>query len=222
VSSTNVAAKLDVLTSARARMVAALLVGLVSALIVNGYDDWRITVVGAWDAASLYLLGVSWYVLASEDAGETRERAAAEDPGRAALRVILVVCSTASLFAAALVAHGQQSKGQNHQLLAVLTLVAAASSWSLMHSSYALHYAHLHHSDEAPHGKGLSFPGDDEPCGIDFAYFSFTVGMCFQTSDVSIETSRLRSAVLGHSVLSFVYNTLVIALTINLMVGELQ
>ena len=204
-------------------MVAALLVGVVSALIVNGYDDWRITVVGAWDAASLYLLGVSWYVLASEDAGETRERAAAEDPGRAALRVILVVCSTASLFAAALVAHGQQhTGGVTHPLLAVLTLVAAASSWSLMHSSYALHYAYLHHSDDAPDGKGLSFPGNDAPSGIDFAYFSFTVGMCFQTSDVAIETSRLRSAVLGHSVLSFVYNTLVIALTINLTMGELR
>jgi len=212
----------DLLTSARGRLVAALAVGVVSALLVSRYDDWRLTAVGAWDAASLYLLGVSWYVLASEDAAETRERAAAEDPGRAALRVILVVCSTASLFAAALVAHGQQARGQHHQLLAVLTLVAAASSWSLMHSSYALHYAHLHHIGGGAASKGLAFPGDDEPCGIDFAYFSFTVGMCFQTSDVSIETSRLRSAVLGHSVLSFVYNTLVIALTINLMVGELQ
>jgi uncharacterized membrane protein len=203
-------------------MVGALVVGVASALVLSRYDDWRITAVGAWDAASLYLLGVSWYLLAREDAHETRERAAAEDPGRALLRVILVVCSTASLFAAALVAHGQQARGAGHSLLAVLSLMAAASSWSLMHSSYALHYAHLHHSDEAPQGKGLSFPGDDEPCGIDFAYFSFTVGMCFQTSDVSIETSRLRSAVLGHAVLSFVYNTLVIALTINLMVGELQ
>jgi uncharacterized membrane protein len=73
------------------------------------------------------------------------------------------------------------------------------------------------------HGKagGLEFPGEHPPCDVDFAYFSFTLGMCFQVSDVTVLSSRIRRVALGHALLSFVYNTVILALALNLAVAAL-
>jgi uncharacterized membrane protein len=67
---------------------------------------------------------------------------------------------------------------------------------------------------------GFQFPGDDPPDGMDFAYFSFTVGMTFQVSDVQVMKSRCRRTVLGHGMLAFAYNTLLIALVVNTALGR--
>ncbi|MEO8875996.1 MAG: DUF1345 domain-containing protein, partial [Polyangiaceae bacterium] len=69
---------------------------------------------------------------------------------------------------------------------------------------------------------GLVFPGKTEPRYFDFAYFAFTIGMCFQVSDVVVEGSQLRASVLGHALLAFVYNTTILALALNLAFGMLN
>ena len=89
----------------------------------------------------------------------------------------------------------------------------------LTHSAFALRYAHLYYRDDHEGVGGLTFPSDAAPCYLDFAYFAFTIGMCFQVSDVSVRAARFRRAVLGHSMLSFLYNTAILATAINLAVG---
>ena len=99
-----------------------------------------------------------------------------------------------------------------------------ARAWSRRGSSatptYTVRYAHLYYRDDGDLG-GLGFPGTEMPCLLDFAYYAFTIGMCFQVSDVTVTQHRMRQATLGHALLSFVFNTLVLALALNLLFGQL-
>jgi uncharacterized membrane protein len=96
-----------------------------------------------------------------------------------------------------------------------------AVTWGVTHTSYTLRYAHLYYRDRGSGEGGLVFPGDERPCDLDFAYFAFTIGMCFQVSDVTIASRRIRRGALLHALLSFAYNTAIVAFTLNLVFGYL-
>lgn len=97
-----------------------------------------------------------------------------------------------------------------------------ALSWTALHTLYALHYAHLYfQSGSDGHAGGLAFPETPAPAFGDFLYFSITIGATSQTSDVAITSSRLRRTVTAHAVLSFAFNTGVLALTVNIGAGIL-
>ena len=105
----------------------------------------------------------------------------------------------------------------------VLALLAVLSSWLLVHTVFTLRYAHLYYDgDPGEEAGGLDFPGDTkEPDYLDFAYFAFTIGMTAQTSDVAVSTQPMRLLTLLHGVLSFFFNTAVVALSINGLAGLL-
>jgi uncharacterized membrane protein len=98
--------------------------------------------------------------------------------------------------------------------------LTVVSAWLLMHTAFTLRYAHLYYAN-ADHIGGLDFPGKELPDDLDFAYFSFTLGMTYQTSDVSISDRSIRRLALGHVLLSFVFNTIILALAINLILSRL-
>ncbi len=105
-------------------------------------------------------------------------------------------------------------------VLLVITTVALA--WMFSNSIYALHYAHLFYGEDKSttnEGQLLRFPGTEEPNYWDFMYFSLTLGMTFQTSDVEINNSEVRKVVLAHSLAAFVFNLGVIAFTVNILGG---
>lgn len=98
-------------------------------------------------------------------------------------------------------------------------------SWFLIHTIFAMHYAHSFYrqiDEGGDRGDGLNFPGCDEPDFLDFAYFSFVIGMTFQVSDVAITSSRIRRISLVHALLSFLFNTVILALAINIASGLVQ
>jgi uncharacterized membrane protein len=103
----------------------------------------------------------------------------------------------------------------------VLSITGIISSWVMLHSIFTLHYAHLYYSKikGTATACGLDFPEEKKPDYIDFAYFSFIIGMTFQVSDVTINSRIIRRTVLAHSLLAFALNTFVVALTINLIAG---
>jgi uncharacterized membrane protein len=210
------------LRRASGRSLLSLSVGALCASAMSQWFDWQACLVGAWDGASLTLLLLSWLLIAQETPEQTKQRAAQEDPGRRLLRTISVTASVASLGSVAVAMRKAESLWATHQVLLVLSLVAAVSAWLLTHTSYALHYAHLYYRDDGDGEGGLDFPGGQAPAGLDFAYFSFTIGMCYQVSDVSIGSRRMRQTTLGHALLSFVFNTAVLALTLNLLMGDLS
>jgi len=176
-----------------------------------------------WNVFCWSLLTLAWMRIVWGEAAAAARVARLQDSGRTLIFMLVVICTCASLFAVAYLlgsAKGLQAgKLTWHVLLAIATV---ASSWSLMHTVFALHYAHIYYrkGDKdvgAEDDGGLQFPGDTRPDFMDFGYFSFVIGMTCQVSDVQITSQRIRRLALVHGVLSFGFNTAILALSINII-----
>jgi uncharacterized membrane protein len=97
-------------------------------------------------------------------------------------------------------------------------------SWMMVHTTYAFHYAHLFYDpvEGTQAAEGLNFPNENEPDYLDFAYFSFVIGMTFQVSDIQVTSTKIRRQSLLHGLISFGLNTFVVALTFNLIAGLIK
>ena len=111
-------------------------------------------------------------------------------------------------------------------LVSLFTVVNGAGrlGWLTIHTMAALHYAHLYgrpspETADAEVRGGLDFPGKDEPGAHDFLYFAFVIGMTAQTSDVAITSTAMRKANLLHAVVSFFFNTVLVAAAVNVAVS---
>lgn len=207
---------------ARGRILCSVLAGGLLALVLWGRAEGAIIAVAAWDLAGLVMLSLSWAILWASDPDDTHCRARSVDPGRKVAWATVLVASTFSLFAAGVVMRQARTMAPQHPLLlAGFCLGAVVIAWLLTHTAYALRYSHLYYRDDEEGIGGLVFPGDTPPDAIDFAYFSFTIGMCFQVSDVTITSRQIRREVLFHGCLSFAYNTAVLALALNVGFGLL-
>ncbi len=187
-------------------------------------DDWgRVArLVTAWDVGSVVWTSLAWAAISRANAETTRHRAAAEDPGRTAIWALMITTSTFSLLATGYLLHqARQGVIHSHEPLLPLLLVAIGGAWVATHTAYTLRYAHLHYRDRGNPEGGVRFPDQLPPSYLDFAYFAFTIGMCFQVSDAAVTSREFRGAVLMHAVLSFAYNTVILAVAINLLVGAL-
>ena len=97
--------------------------------------------------------------------------------------------------------------------------MTVALAWAIGHTAFTFRYAHLFYREDDEGIGGVTFSGANDPTYFDFAYFAFTIGMCFQVSDASVTSCQIRRAVLVHAVLSFAYNTLILAFVLNLVFG---
>ena len=148
-------------------------------------------------------------------------RAKEQDVSRLVIFVFVVVAACAALFAVGFLISVNKAVLRGHftahLLLALGTVIF---SWSVVHTAFGLRYAHAFYGDsdqpgERRHAGGLVFPGERMPDYFDFAYFSFVIGMTCQVSDVQITSRRMRRLTLVQSVLSFGFNTVILALLIN-------
>ena len=203
------------------RLLLAVLAGGIAAAAIPGPVGGALRTVAGWDVGALVLLALVWRIILRASPEETARRAAAEDVGRSFVWAVVVLGSTVSIFAATVALRNARSMApQAERELALLCLLAVVTAWVLCHTTYTLRYAHLYYRDDGDLG-GLGFPGTEMPCLLDFAYYAFTIGMCFQVSDVTVTQHRMRQATLGHALLSFVFNTLVLALALSLLFGHL-
>jgi len=173
----------------------------------------------SWITFCIIQTGISWLVFAKSSASQTRQHAGIEDGGRAIVSLTVLLATFAGMMAVfiLLVKADNNSK---QWLNVLLGMVGMFLSWILVHTSYTSRYAHLYYDAKAGKlHKGLVFPGDEEPDFIDFAYHSFVIGMTFQVSDIDITSKRMRRLTLGHSLISFVFNTCIVALTISAVAG---
>ena len=174
------------------------------------------SLLAGFDVASAAFL-VSLFPLLDDETHEMRERAAANDANRAGLLAI-----TGLVMLVILVAVANELAGKPSATSIVLVIGTLTFAWLFSNVVYALHYAHVFYSDadqDEQDDGGLDFPNCDEPGYKDFLYFSFTLGMTFQTSDVSITSAKMRWIVLGQSMAAFVFNLGVLAFTINVLGG---
>jgi uncharacterized membrane protein len=195
---------------------AAVGIGATALLVVIAWRPATRLLVG-WDLGVTLYLVLAYHTMASAQVDEIRRHAALQDEGRVTILILTVAAALASL--AAILAElaspngGAHARQPAHLALATVTILL---SWALIHTIFALHYAHEFY-DEAPHGGGLAFPGGDEaPDYWDFVYFSFVIGMTSQVSDVGVISKRIRRTVAAHGIVSFFFNAALLALTVNI------
>jgi len=211
-------------TTGPERLVYGGLAGIAVGLVPWPHLHGMARVVLGWTAGAGLYLALSWWLAHTFDARRTRERAQSLDQPNV---VLLVVMLTAVLFSvvaiAMLLQQVKELAGIDRTLHVALALVALATSWLMIHTVYAFHYAHHYYLMEKSRGKAgedaLDFPGKAPPDYADFIYYAFVVGMTSQVSDVQVQSSDLRRITLVHSVFSFAFNMLVLALSINVVAG---
>ena len=167
-----------------------------------------------WNAGAILYLLLLYVRFARTSAGDIRRHAVDEDEGSLVILVLTVAAALASI--AAIVAELGTSQGAARTalqlLLATITIVL---SWTLIHTIFALHYAHEFYGSGGKAG-GLDFPGKEAPDYWDFVYFSFVIGTTAQVSDVEVVSRDIRRAVTAHSIVSFFYNASLLALLVNI------
>src|SRR5256885_9389447 len=179
----------------------AIVLGIGTAFFLSPAHGWVVQAVAGWDVAALTQIVLIWSIIWPSDADETQCRAALADPGRTMVWLLVLAASCFSLFAGTvLLRHAPSFEPERPILLVVLSLIAVVAAWSLTHSAYTLRYAHLYYRDDRRAEGGLIFPGKQKPDDFDFAYFSFTIRMCFQVSDVAVGNPGSRAAVLRRAV----------------------
>ncbi|EYD49624.1 hypothetical protein J918_0126 [Acinetobacter baumannii 25493_5] len=203
----------------------ALIFGVVVASLLAWLTSWKWSTIllASWNGSiSLYLLPV-WKLMRSADHSQMQQQAKKQDESKWVIMLIVLLAITMSLVAI-LVQLSQLPSGHyeklGHVALALLTIISA---WLFMHTVFALHYAHdfymaLSRNEE---NGGLDFPGTEHPTYPDFLYFSYIIGTSAQTADVSITNKHMRLLNLFHAVLSFGFNTTILAICINVAAGFL-
>ncbi len=195
------------------------------ALVAGAVALWGIPALGwcsgiplAFDAgAVVFLLSCVPLLGASTDA--MRAAALRNDANRTLLLLLSGVIAIVVLAAIGVELGQRGSPGAGVVILVVATLLLA---WAFANTVYALHYAHLFYTadDRGRDSGGIDMPGTDEPDYWDFVYFAFTLGMTFQTSDVSITARTMRRTVTGHCLIAFVFNLGVVAFSVNVLGGS--
>jgi uncharacterized membrane protein len=212
-------------TTGHQRLVYGAAIGIAVALLPMPVS-WASRALLAWCAASVTFLLLAWWLAVGFNAARTRAHAQAQDQP-SVLLFLLVLASVFASTAAIAVMLQQMQQLSTAGLLAhlALSMVALALSWLLMQTIFAFRYAHLYYSEEL-HGRasgaGLEFPGKQPPDYFDFLYYAHVVGMTSQVSDVVVTSREMRRLTLLHSVTSFAFNMLVLALSINVMSGAIK
>jgi uncharacterized membrane protein len=203
--------------SARVRVavsfVAGVCVAVATLLVVGG----RLAPVAGWDGSAIVYLTWMWATIWRLDAGQTEARAMAEDPGQVVADVMLLSASVISLATVVIVLiDAGNSTGVTKDLLVGLGIGSVVLAWGMVHTVFTLRYARLYYGQ--PRG-GIEFNQNEPPRYSDFAYLAFTIGMTFQVSDTNLKTEQIRATALRQGLLSYMFGTVIIATTINLIAG---
>ena len=150
------------------------------------------------------------------DAPATREKVQGRDGDAAWYDVVVILVGLASLAGVTILLVGGRALGGAEVVDAVVGVGAVAVGWLCVHTVYVLRYARVYYASPRP---PIDFNQDEDPTFSDFAYFSFNLAMAYQVSDTDLKSSDVRRVVLGHTLLAYLYGTIVIAATINLVAG---
>jgi uncharacterized membrane protein len=196
----------------------------VAALTTVLASSWFYAGSVGWDVAALVFLGWTWSVIGPMNATATESHATVEDPTKRPTQLAVLIASVVSLVGVGLMlGRAGSENGATTAWVAGLGVASIALSWVVVHTLFTLRYALLYYD---PHkggtsGRvgGISFNHDAAPRYTDFGYLAFTIGMTFQVSDTALETHVMRSTVLRHALLSYLFGSLILAATVNLLVS---
>ncbi len=198
-------------------LVVMVVVGLPTGIVTGLLAGWGYAPVAGWGAAALAFCLLIWMNTRRRDAAETATMAARDDPSPTATELLLLLANLASLAAVAYVlVRANSAHGARQAFLAAMAVASVAVSWALVHTLYMLRYAVLYYSGSA---GGIEFNQEELPRFSDFAYIAFTIGMTYQVSDTTVQTTQIRSAALKHALQSFVFGSMILATTVHLVAG---
>ncbi|MBN9583857.1 MAG: hypothetical protein BGN84_05915 [Afipia sp. 62-7] len=196
---------------ARPRLFISIAIGLASLLVLPATLRIATRLLIAWDVSIALYIVLAFSLFLSCDSERIRKLAARQDDGRFLILILTAVAAFASI-AAIVIELGIKPQQTPQLVLAVVTIVL---SWCAIHTTFALHYAHEYY--RGGNVGGLAFPGDEkDPDYWDFVYFSFVIGMTAQVSDVGITDKIIRRTATAHGVVSFIFNTALVALMVNI------
>lgn len=196
----------------RPRLFISLIIGILAILVLPRDIQLSTRLLSGWDVAVLLYLLLAFTTIFFGGEANIRRIAAMQDDGRFFILALTSSGAFASIAAIVIELHLSQ-RAPAHLMLAAATIIL---SWAAIHTTFALHYAHEFY--RRGKGEGLAFPGDgsEPPDYWDFVYFSFVIGMTAQVSDVGITDRIIRRTAIAHGVVSFIFNTALLALMVNI------
>jgi uncharacterized membrane protein len=175
-----------------------------------------------WDCFSFTMLTISLVIFSSMRPRQIRVLAKQEDAGRIVVFIIVLVSTVGSLMGVLLLLGNKDNWILSKGVETFIYITGVICSWVLLHTMFAYRYAFLYYGDHPldpdSHTAALQIPNELWPDYLDFCYFSFVIGMTFQVSDIEISSRQIRRVALVHGMLSFLFNTVIVALTINVIV----
>lgn len=203
-------------------MVAALVIGIIVALFVPSHMRPMVRVLAAWDLAVWSYLVLIWTHMAMAHEDRVREFAMRDDENAGVVLFVICLATVASIAAIVLELASAKNLGTASTLAHyVLTALTMFGAWFLIPTIFTLHYARLYYGSD-PQETALQFPDTKlQPNYWDFLYFSFTIAVASQTSDVVLRSRTIRRAALAQSILSFYFNVAVLGLCVNIAAGLL-
>lgn len=181
---------------------------------------WELSarLVMSWDAGTLVYLGFALSTVMRFSLNRAKSRAADQDEGATLILMLTVAAAIVSLGAViSLLGAAKVAPESKQPITLILSVGTILISWTLIHTIFALHYAHEYYGGEdVGRGGGLKFPNDPQPDYWDFIYFSFVIGMTFQVSDVQVTGKRVRRLTVAHGIVSFFFSVTIIALMVNI------
>jgi uncharacterized membrane protein len=208
------------------RLMLSLSIAAITFLFLRGHVTTPPLILLTWISCAVTVIILNWIIIFTSHPREVKQIARLQDSSRTLIFLFIITITVISLGAIIYLLKSTKGLGEvaknEHILLAITSVVI---SWWLLHTIFTQRYAHLYYDPDTdidgktPAVGGLQFPGKDEPDYLDFVYFSFVVGMTFQVSDVEISSRRIRRVCLLHAILSFAFNTAILALSINVISG---
>lgn len=206
------------------RLGLAIMAGLLVGWRLPPDSRWYLHILAGWCAAAVVFLGLALWAIFTSDAPATSQLATREDPSRVLSGVTVLIGSVISLggvisLLSRVPALQKAGHGSEATMLTALGLSCVALSWLMIQVVYTFRYTHLYF--QAPVG-GIDFHSQRTPDYRDFFYLAVTMGMTFQVSDTNLSQKAIRRSVLGHGLTAFLFNTILVALTINVVAGLLH
>jgi uncharacterized membrane protein len=209
--------------SVRYRLLLSLFLAGITFIVLPHWLHLITRLLCVWDVAMVCFLGLTWRVMLQATPEIMRRSALQEDEGRLTILSLITIAACLSVIAIGFIPHDKGIGSTifiTHLGIAISTIIG---SWLLVHTIFAQHYAHIYYQGDKTLAdrklSGLDFPGEMEPDYWDFAYFSFVIGMTGQVSDVNVTSRPMRRLSLLQGVLSFFFNTTILAITINMVAG---
>jgi uncharacterized membrane protein len=205
---------------AQRRVALAVVLGVVAGAVVALVGPWQLAVLVGFDGWAI--AQVVWLVLRvlPLDHAHTQAHSLTEDDSRTSASLAIITAALVCLVGVVLtLIKARQVAGGQEVVLTVVAVTSVVLAWLTVHLVFILRYADLYYNDGV---GGIDFPGDQPPDYRDFAYLGFTVGMTYQVSDTNITSRVIRRTVIRHALISFLFGTVIIGVTINVMAGFIR